>query len=227
MVIVLFSLASVNTPAEASPPQAGCSGPGKQRWPIKVSIPADANIAAPITVPFGQFIGISDPGGIKPDDSRFETVRIPDVINGKYKEGQIVSTTGWLYLVLTEADDCDYHIQISDVPRTTTDKPTPADHCIVVEVPRPDFAATPDLRNRYSTIRDFIKTRLLNGKEPGGSGNVMQHPVYVRITGALFFDDTHLTSDGGHQNRGRKGMQAQTLWEIHPIVDFQFAPKPQ
>jgi len=41
--------------------------------------------------------------------------------------------------VATESNDCDFHIQISPRPRSTADKPTPDDDCIVVEAPRPEY----------------------------------------------------------------------------------------
>jgi hypothetical protein len=55
------------------------------------------------------------------------------------------------------------------------------------------------------------------------SGNVMKHEVYVFVTGQLFYDDAHV----GDRPRGKKGMKAATLWEIHPIEAMSFAPPPK
>ena len=69
----------------------------------------------------------------------------------------------------------------------------------------------------------MIKTKMLAGKDPSVSGSVMQHPVYVTVTGILFYDDSHV----GDAPRGKKGMKAATLWELHPVTAIAFAPKPE
>src|ERR1035441_10585788 len=112
----------------------------------------------------------------------------------------------------------DYHIQISDSDST-------GDHCLIVEVPNPDpkFTASADLQPKFAAVRDLIKTKMLAGKDPSVGGSVMQHPVYVTVSGILFYDDSHV----GDPPRGKKGMHAATLWELHPVTAIAFAPKPQ
>jgi hypothetical protein len=94
-----------------------------------------------------------------------------------------------------------------------------------VEVPNPDpkFAPSADLEPKFAAVRDLIKTKMLAGKDPSVSGSVMQHPVYVTVTGILFYDDSHV----GDAPRGKKGMKAATLWELHPVTAIAFAPAPQ
>jgi len=38
----------------------------------------------------------------------------------------------------------------------------------------------------------------------------------------MFYDDAHV----GDQPRGKKGMKAATLWEMHPVTAIAFASKP-
>jgi hypothetical protein len=198
-----------------------CSGPGTERWPVKVSVPVGADLSSPKTVGLNALLALEDPTGVKHNDARFQDARIPAFSNSlSVNEGDILQTTGWLYLVATEPD-CDYHIQISNQPRTTTDKPTPEDDCVVVEAPKPDFVENADLKQAVSTLRDFIKTKILKGKEPSNTGSVMIHAVCVRVTGQLFYDDAHLGKNGTKELRGKKGMHSHTLWELHPITDFQ------
>ena len=94
-----------------------------------------------------------------------------------------------------------------------------------MEVPNPDpkFTASADLQPKFATVRDLIKTKMLAGKDPSVGGSVMQHPVYVTVSGILFYDDSHV----GDPPRGKKGMHAATLWELHPVTAIAFAPKPQ
>jgi hypothetical protein len=119
----------------------------------------------------------------------------------------------WLHLVASEPDG-DYHAQISN--RASS----PA-KCIVVEVPKGDeeFVKSAVVRDHARTVRGFIRSKLLKGKEPSKSGSVMQHPTFVAVTGQLFYDDAHV----GEHPRGKKGCKAETLWEIHPITSLKFA----
>jgi hypothetical protein len=201
-----------------------CNGPGTERWAIKVSLPASPNLDKPKSVSLNDLLILEDPKGVTHNDPRYDKSRIPAFTNSlNVKEGDILQTTGWLYLVATEPD-CDYHIQISNQPRTTTDKPTPSDDCVVIEAPKPDFVDDPDLKQRTSAIRDYIKTKMLRNKEPSTRGSVMIHPVCVRVSGQLFYDDAHLKANGGKETRGKKGMLSHTLWELHPLTDFKIVP---
>jgi hypothetical protein len=191
--------------------------PGKERWPIKTSVPDGANLSKARKIPMADLLAMPDAPDVKHNDARYQSARIPARSGDKYKEGELLAATGWLFLVAAEPDG-DYHIQVSASGQS-------GDHCVVVEVPNPDpeYTKSADLRPKFDAVRAFIKTRLLAGKEPSSRGSVMQHPVYVTITGALFYDDSHV----GDQPRGKKGMKAATLWELHPVTAIAFAPKPK
>ena len=214
--IMICSVASVSAAAQT------CNGPGKARWAIKTSLPGGTNASdSGKTIDLGKLLALPAAPGVKDDDERFQDARIPAFNNDlQIKEGDLVTTIGWLYLVATEKDDCDYHIQISPQARTTTNAPLGSDESIIVEAPRPDFISDSDLSAKVSQERDFIKSKLLLGKEPSSGGSVMQHPVCVKVTGQLFYDDAHETG----QPRGKKHLQSKTLWELHPITAFTFAP---
>jgi hypothetical protein len=219
--VLLFALIlSAAPPARAQT----CNGPGSERWAIKVSLPPSPNVSSPKTVSLTDLLSLADPPGITHNDPRYEKARIPAFSNSlNVKEGEILQTTGWLYLVATETD-CDYHIQISTKPRTTTDKPTADDDCLIIEAPKPDFIDDADLKQRSATIRDYIKTKMLQDKEPSNRGSVMIHPVCVRVSGQLFYDDAHVKDNGQKELRGKKGMLSHTIWELHPLTDFTIVP---
>jgi hypothetical protein len=204
---------------------ADCQSPGKARWPIKISVPDSANLTGKPKTLQGM-IALGIPANVTASDSDFQKNRIPGSGGGHgTNEGDIVTIQGFLYLVATEDNDCEYHIQISNKPRTASDKPQADDQCVIVEVARPDAFSDPALRARAEAVREFVRSRLTAGKEPG-AGNVMAHATFVKVTGQLFFDDAHLKSDGTIELRGKKGMKSQTLWELHPVVDLQFAKPP-
>ena len=189
---------------------------GTARWKIKVSIPATANLSKPMSVSLSDFLSFPDPQpAVKHNDKKYDTVRIPKFPNKlNLAEGDVVSTVGWLHLVAGE-DDGDYHIQISGSSTSGT-------NCLIVELPHPQtISVSPSsLRVRYKKVRDFIKKTYLKGKEPATAGTSIRPAQKVVVTGQLFYDDSHV----GDAPRGKKGMKAATLWEIHPITAFQVAP---
>ena len=190
---------------------------GVERWPVKTSVPDGTNFSKAAQVALTDLLALPDAPGVGHDDAKYQSARIPAKAGDKFSEGQLLTTTGWLHLVAGETDG-DYHIQISDSDST-------GDHCLIVEVPNPDpkVTASADLQPKFAAVRDLIKTKMLAGKDPSVGGSVMQHPVYVTVSGILFYDDSHV----GDPPRGKKGMHAATLWELHPVTAITFAPKPQ
>jgi hypothetical protein len=221
MRLLLLSLLSVSLlPAE-------CHSPGQERWAIKTSVPDNPNFAQTMPATPADLMKLGNPPGAKPKDAAFEGHRIPAFPNNlKVKEGDFLTVRGFLYLVATEDNDCEYHIQISDQPRTLTDKPTGKELCLIVEVARPDAFKDPELQKRAQAVRDLIKTKLVANQEPGSAGNVMQHAVFVQVSGQLFFDNAHLKDDGTIELRGKRGMKSQTLWELHPVFDLKILLPP-
>lgn len=216
--IAIFSLAPFTTAQT-------CSGPGKERWPVKTSLAAPAAQNRGKSIKLTDLLAVAQPSGVRHDDPRYSDARIPAFSNSLgVKEGDLITTTGWLYLVALESDDCDYHIQISPESRTTTSKPTAEDNCIIVEAPRQDFVDDANLKQQVTAIRSYIQSKIMHGtNEPANAGSVMVHQVCVQVTGALFYDDAHIGKNGP-ELRGKRGMQSKTLWELHPITSFQIAP---
>ena len=190
---------------------------GTERWSIKTSVPDGTNFSKATQVALLDLLALPNAPEVTHNDPRYQSARIPAKAGDQFPEGKLITTTGWLHLVAGETDG-DYHIQISGSAAT-------GDQCLIVEVPNPDpkFAPSADLEPKFAAVRDLIKTKMLAGKDPSVSGSVMQHPVYVTVTGILFFDDAHV----GDQPRGKKGMKAATLWELHPVTAIAFAPQPK
>ena len=190
--------------------------PGVERWPIKTSLLSHPNRK---TVPLKELLALPSP--IDSEDSQYQAKRIPIAV-GKHslKEGDIITTTAWLHLVALEDNsqthrDGDYHIQIRTSPEW-------ADTCLIIEVPHAEFVSNKTLARQCDAVRQFIKERMLNGKEPGTRGNKLDHPVYVTIKGQLFFDAPHVKGEP----RGKRNMKSYTPWELHPVYSIRFASKP-
>jgi len=210
---LIFSGLLDQTPCLGAP---ACTEPGKARWGIKSSVREHADVAEAKFVRLRDLLYLPDPPDVHKDDARYRETLIPAFENPLYiHEGEIITTKGWVHLVATEGNDCEYHIQVSD-------DPTVGDNCLIVEVPMDDAISikSPVLREQANAVREFVRRRFTKGPEPSAGGIVMMHQAYVYITGQLFYADAHI----GGQPQGKKGMKAATLWEIHPITAMSFAP---
>ncbi len=200
--------------------QLPCENPGKERWPVKITVPDNAKQK---TMTLDSALKIERLADVKKNDKRYQDERIMDQ---PVKEDSMVTISGWLYLVAFESDDCDFHIQLSPKPLTSSALPTNADNSMIVEVPSGRYAKT--ISTDVEGVRQWVIDKLLAGKPPTmGSVHVMQHPVYVKVTGALFYDDAHVYMADGGTGRGKKKLQSKTLWELHPVTNMAFAPKPK
>jgi hypothetical protein len=189
--------------------------PGVYRWSIKTSLLTGAPKKE---TTLDELIYLANPVDLEADVPA--NSRMTKAVNG-FKEGDIITITGWLLLVALEDDsknhqDGDFHIQIRNGPVW-------GDSCLVVEIPDSDFVSDPNLKQKCAKAREFVVSRLLNGQQPTTAGNKMTHPAYVTITGQLFFDGTHMNGPP----RGKRGMHSYTCWELHPVIAISFAPKPQ
>ena len=213
-LLAAFVLAAgTSLPAGEPHPQQQLK-PGTERWSIKTSATSKKHRI----VSWDDFVALKDPPGVKKNDARYQDARIPEFPNSlNLREGEIVSLTCWLHLVARESDG-DYHIQVSN-------DSVDGNNCVVVEVPDPDpaFVSSDSLRPLFSTVREWIRTKLLHdaSKEPSLYGNVMTHAPHVVVKGQLFYDDSHV----GDPPRGKRNMKATTLWEIHPVTEITFAPR--
>jgi len=196
-----------------------CLKPGTERWPVKTTLPSGAQTQTMSLANALQLARLTD---VKKDDPRYQDKRITDQ---PVKEDTLVTVSGWLYLAAFESDDCDFHIQISPKPLTSANPPTAADNSMIVEVPSGKYATT--ISGQVESVRQWVIDNLLAKTPPKiGSVHVMTHPVYVTVTGALFYDDAHVYEANGGTGRGKKGLESKTLWELHPVTKISFAPKP-
>jgi hypothetical protein len=210
---LLASIFSASLLISSSISQAQQLEPGVYRWSIKTSVVSGATTKS-TTV--DQLLSLANPVSARsqvPADSR-----MAKTVDG-LKEGDIITITGWLLLVALEDDskkhrDGDFHIQIRNSSAW-------GDTCLIVEIPDSDFVSDPQLKQKCAQAREFVVSRLLNGKQPTTTGNKMTHPVFVTITGQLFFDGEHMSGPP----RGKRGMHSYTCWELHPVMDMSFAPK--
>lgn len=123
------------------------------------------------------------------------------------RELRTFSVLGWVRRVDKVKDDGDWHIELTDRADS------PADSCIVAEIPDPRYSA------RYALARAALDS--LIGSRRLGKAGVLRRPFQARMMGLAFFDGQHRRGgrrseriDGGH---GRCNASVQALWEIHPV----------
>ena len=207
--------------------------PGESRWPVKVSVPAGADVDHPVEVPLAALLALAPPPGVTHRDAgpqgRLDAARIdtPLVVgtSATLHEGDIVATEGFVTVVAGETDG-DFHVQLAERPwDESAFEQAP---CLIVEVPADErkFGASDDLRRRFASAREFLQSTLLGGEYPGGRGVAIKRATRVRVTGQLFADVWHLKKDGGLELRGKRGQTSPTIWELHPVIAIVAAPPP-
>jgi hypothetical protein len=194
--------------------------PGKERWSIKTSVLSHSK---PKPIKIEDLLKLPAPVD-RFDKKLYEYDRIKDSVlcDGVYfKEGDIVTTKGYVHLVALECDeekkDGDYHIQVLPGSDWT-------DSCLIVEVPYPEFIKKDAiLKLKVEKAREFVYDVLLKGKNRNTKGKALSPPVYVKITGQLFFDGVHLGGfpRGKEDPELKKPMKSYTCWEIHPVTKFK------
>ena len=123
------------------------------------------------------------------------------------RERQTYTLLAWVRRVDKYKDDEDWHLELTDRADS------PADSCIVAEIPHPRYSA------RYALARSALDS-LIAGRRLG-KGGILRRPVQARVMGLAFFDGQHRRGgrrseriDGGH---GRCNAAVRALWEIHPV----------
>lgn len=185
------------------------AGDTHHRWQVKTTLAPEADPSRGAQVALADLIALPDAPGVAKSDKRFQTARIPEAIGRlRLREGQIVTTRGWLHLVAHPADD-DYHLQL------TTSREN-GNGCLIVEIPDPQKIGDNRLRPLADAARQWVRDHALGGDKPKKKGTPLDTPIFVTVTGALFYDDAHV----GEPPRGKRGMLAGTLWEIHPVTSI-------
>jgi hypothetical protein len=204
--------------ADAAQQRKKVFAPGKARWEIKTSVPAGIDLNNSKKVNLQTLLAIKPPPGAKGHSRLMDHKRYPAALKAAgLVEGQIISATGWIHLIAAEPDG-DYHIQIAQSKDNQK-------RCFIVEVPRSvqRFVKDKRVRKAAATVRERIRSKVLNGKElKYGGSRLLKLPVFARVTGQFFYDDWHI----GDKPRGKKGCKSPTITEIHPITAVAFPAPP-
>lgn len=185
---------------------AGCDRDRHEsRESIKSSLPAGADLNQARSLTLMDLGTLPEPPGVQKNDPRYEDARIPAFPNPlSLKEGDVVTVSGWLHVVRSMGDG-DYNLRFSSQRDS-------ADHYIVSEIPDGDDAPK-RLQPVIEDAREFVKTKVLDGKDPSKQGTTLKDPVYVQITGQLYFNDAN---PGNPPRPDAQGLQRSSYWEIHP-----------
>lgn len=136
------------------------------------------------------------------------------------REEEVFEIEGDLWRIAQEANDCDYHLELS-----LPGKPKTADR-VIAEIPIDDSYA--DARQAVLAALAPADRDTLNSR----GEVVLAHSVHLKLTGYAFFDAFHYTSHYDPAKPGTcKFTKAQklqrgnnhgtcavgTIWELHPV----------
>jgi hypothetical protein len=196
--------------------QSACTAIGKAQWTVKTESPLAPSKAVPIAP--DVFSALPVPAEIASHEkgAKNSETRYPDKLEGQFREGEVVSLTGWVRFIKLSSDDCDFHIQVTPDSAGT-------DGMIIVEIPQADAEHVTNgaLRAELEIARAAMESDLKLNKEPSKRGNKIGS-AYMTFDGALYFDAPHWP----HCELRGVGMPASTCWEIHPVTKVSFAKKP-
>lgn len=121
------------------------------------------------------------------------------------KEQQVYSLDADLWIVKTEGNDCDFHLEVSAPGGSGT-----ADR-IIVEIPQ---------GASFVTSRNDLLDALVQAgfKKPKGKfSKKLIPPIRVRLMGYAFYDGKHYSPKNPKRGTGHGSSSVATLWEIHPV----------
>jgi hypothetical protein len=193
-------------------------GGAETRVSVKTGLPPGGDPNQALSLTFAEFASIPDPPGVTKNDPRYDNVRIPAFDNPLgVKEGDVVKVRGYLQVV-TLMGDGDYNFHFTATAASQ-------DRYAVVEIPDDDDISDRKLRPLVENARDALKKQALSGKDPARTpGSAMATPIYIEITGQLFYSDNHV---GDQPAPDRQGFYRATNWQIHPGLMISFpAPPP-
>lgn len=129
-------------------------------------------------------------------------------------ENRNVIVDAWLYSFSRQSDE-DYHLIIG----STNNKESASFINVEISGLPPRTSSSYEVLDKVRRqFRDFVKD---SNNCRGGYINIFANkPVFVRITGSLFFDRHHYTPT--YSNVGHKDFKPKTYWEIHPITNIDF-----
>ena len=194
--------------------------PGKERWPIKTSV---THFTPVKHAALREIMDLTNPvkevrGQLRKE---YQDKRFPGLVGKKnFREGDIISTTGYILLAAIEKDkngeDGDIHVQV----RISSNW---ADSCLIVEATYPPFIkGNQRLQDSCKKVRDFFEEMILCGKNIIGFGTHGKKAPLVQITGQLFFDAHHMNSvpRGKSNPKTKEKMHSYSCWELHPVISI-------
>jgi hypothetical protein len=117
-------------------------------------------------------------------------------------ENGVITLKGDLWAINIEANDCDFHLEISDVGNSS------ADDRIIAEIPQGPFF----LAARNALIRQLSTA----GIRPSRRIRFTQ-PIRVQVLGYAFFDAWHYSAANPQRGNNHGSPQVASIWEIHPV----------
>jgi hypothetical protein len=123
------------------------------------------------------------------------------------RETQVVTLKGDIWIVGAQADDCDFHLELSGVGAG------PNDDRIIVEIPQ----GAPFVAARNALLQALAA----NGVKPKAH-KVLTKSIRVQVMGFLFYDAWHVSTSNPQRGHNHGSAQVATLWEIHPVFGIVF-----
>src|SRR5437870_2465472 len=122
------------------------------------------------------------------------------------KETQAFTLEGDVWRVVLEANDCDFHMELS-APEAgpTTDR-------VIVEVPD---------EQAFQATRQMILKQLAD-QAVTFPAPLMSKQIRAHVTGFAFYDGFHFSNANPQRGHDHGTASVGPLWELHPVSDIPF-----
>ena len=118
------------------------------------------------------------------------------------RESSVLTLKGDLWAINIEPNDCDFHLEISDVGGSANDDR------VIVEIPQlPRFVAA-----RNALINQLHAAGVALHKR-----TILTNPIRVQVLGFAFYDAWHFSAANPLRGNKHGSPKVGSLWEIHPV----------
>lgn len=165
----------------------------------------DPSQATPQSRTVAQVLQWAAPTGMQNKATRKQDSPYP----GREADAQVYEITGDLWRMKVDANDCDFHLEIS-----APNQPQTANR-IIVEIPQGE---------KFSAMRQTILDELVaSGFDPRVDKPIdLEEPLRIKVVGLPFYDSAHYSKKNPKRGHGHGTKNVGTLWELHPFWKVQF-----
>lgn len=118
-------------------------------------------------------------------------------------EEKLLKLRGYVRLIKQSEDDCDFHLEISEGPKTKAR--------VIVEIPA------------KSTKTQEAAAKMFDLSETAKTHKYSTAPQEIEVVGYAFIDLSHMCKNDAKAGCKHGSADVATVWEVHPVFSIKWA----